>query len=137
MKQILPSYLSSQYTVTHNDLIKFGLDSTKKAIQASPSGTSSVNFSVSHCYLEYPAIFFANFPDEVIVIRRKKRKGTESKSVIVDKKTGVMAKNKEFLDIYKFDQQTFPDNEEEVDISHVGYWKRNKQYVSKRKSNER
>lgn len=122
---------SSQYILTHLDLVKFGLDMTKKAQTCATSLALSGKIDAITSHFQMPSITYTYCLGNLIeIVRRKFLKGRYiKKKVLVDRNTGLMTEHyKDFLDIYKFDQRTFP-KEGPVNIIEVGYWNKLNQYV--------
>lgn len=96
------------------------------AIAAFNTAIESLIFS-----FQFPAIAYAFYSDNPIeIIRRKRLNGKlKNNKILVDRKTGFLINfTEEFLDIYKFDQKTFPDNDS-VPIKNVSYWNKSNQYI--------
>lgn len=130
MSAVMP--YSSQYLVSHLDLVKFGLDMTKKAKPASGGPSKSINIEslISAFYL--PQIIYSGDTSEVIEIFRKMKRKKQLKScrIRVDRETGYVIESKEeFSDIAKFDPETFPEKPKES-LKNVGYWNILNQYIS-------
>ena len=126
-----------QYNPEHLDLVKFGLDMTKKAQTCATNLTLSGKTESITSHFQMPSITYPYCLGNLIeIVRRKLLKGRYiKKKALVDRKTGLMAdRYKGFSDIYKFDQHTFPD-EEYVNIIKVGYWNTLNQYVARSNKN--
>ncbi len=120
MSTVMPYF--SHYLVFHTDLVKFGVDMTRKAKPASGGAPESLNVEslISTFYL--PQIIYSGDTSDVIEIFRKVKRQKQHKSyqIKVDRETGyVIESKKEFSDIAKFDPETFPEkNKESILIGH-------------------
>ena len=113
---------------SHMDLIKFGLDMTQQATPASSPTNSSFGIESLLSYFEIPTITFACSPTNLVRIIRNKCKKTNT---LVDRQTGFMLEDtSEFSDIYKFDQQTFPKDKDDINIKEVAYWNKANKYIT-------
>ena len=131
MTAIMP--YSSQYLVSHLDLVKFGVDMTKHAKPASGGLSKSIHIEFLIAAFHLPQIVYLGDKCETIEIFRKiNRKGQlKSYRIKVDRKTGyVTESNEEFSDIAKFEPKTFPKKPRES-LRKVGYWNILNQYISK------
>ena len=118
---------SQQLRVTHKDLIKFGVDTSNNLSDAKSKDqyirkVESIVYSFS-----LPEVAYALYSDETIQIIRKRR--LKKYRIEVDRKTGLIINPmKSFADVYKFDEETFPEDES-VSITKVGYWNTNNEYI--------
>lgn len=122
---------SSQYLVSHSDLVKFGVDMTQKAQPASGglSGSTLVDAVISPFYLPQ-IIYSVNMKEVIEIIRKIKQKGQmKNHRIKVDRVTGyVLESKKEFSDIARFDHKTLPKTPSES-LKRVGYWNILNQYI--------
>ncbi|MGA0241411.1 MAG: hypothetical protein ACO3K7_00250 [Candidatus Marinamargulisbacteria bacterium] len=121
---------TSQYQVTHGDLIKFGIDMTKKVPPVSLSDSTkkiTVDPSPTLDILPEITVESSHF---VVIDRRVNIRGEASRCRIsVDRVSGYMiTSNSVFSDVYRFDPQTFP-NECIIPFDSVGYWTKHNQYM--------
>ncbi len=122
---------SLQNSVTHVDLVKFGLDMTQKATQATASKISSSNIQSLTALFYLPQVIYVGVSNGVIQIKRIKKFKKKKKEfqINVDRETGYVIESKEgFSDILKFDHTTLPEKDDET-ICKVGYWNTFNQYV--------
>ena len=129
-------YLSAQYLVTHNDLVKFGVDMTQRSSQI-PTASTKPQFVESLIgVFNLPQLVSMGNITNTIKIKRKKKLNSQNKlfEVLVDRETGFFIESEpDFLDIMKFDPTTF-DDKKEVSIQNVGYWNTLNKYVKPKKS---
>ena len=117
----------SQLKVTHRDLIKFGVDTSNK-LSDSKSKKQYLRKVESIIYsFSLPEVAYAMCSDDTIQIVRRRR--LKRYKIEVDRKTGLIINPmKSFADVYKFDEETFPEDES-VSITKVGYWNTNNDYI--------
>ena len=130
------TYLSAQYTVTHQDLVKFGIDMTKSASQVANKVSTIGNVQSLIGLFNMPQIVNIGNVSRIIKIKRKRVFKNKKKfyEVEVDRDTGYFIEpDPAFSDIMKFDPKTF-EEEDEKSLQDVGYWNTLNKYV-KPKSN--
>lgn len=126
MHTIFP--LSSQYLITHHDLVKFGVHNPQGAkdnFDKSIPQNKKEKFHISY-YL--PQIICFGETENIITIRRKRNKN-KFYEVKANKKNGHFIEiTKGFSDILKFDPTTFS-SENKISLDNVGYWNILNKYV--------
>jgi hypothetical protein len=120
---------TSQYQVTHHDLIKFGTDMTKRATSPLSGSPKGIGVDPSPILDILPEIT-VDASDFVIIERDFKLRGEDSIGRIsVDRVSGYMTTvDSVFSDIYRFDPQTLS-NEGVIPFDNVGYWTKHHQYM--------
>lgn len=115
--------------VSHQDLVRFGLDMTanqKTASQDSKPQNSRIESMLSTLYI-IPEIISLVSDDIIEIFKKYKNK---NKTIKVSRKTGYIIEKpeEEFTYISKFDPETFPEKSIES-IHNVGYWNKLNQYI--------
>ncbi len=113
--------------VSHQDLVRFGLDMTAKqktASQDSKPQNSRIESMLSTLYIIPEIISLVS--DDIIEIFKKNK----NKKIRVSRKTGFIIEKpeQEFTYISKFDPETFPEKSIES-LQNVGYWNKLNQYI--------
>lgn len=127
-----PLPCTPQYLVTHNDLIKFGVDGTKSPKSAAWGTGSSEMFKSVHLSSKAAKPYMLPQTVRIISIFKvfKKDKKKYRLFINVNAETGELLEYHEaFSDISHFDPKTFP-NKSSVSINKVGYWTTDGDYVS-------
>jgi len=110
--------------VSHQDLVRFGLDMTAKqktASQATEPKNSRIESMLSTLYI-IPEIISLVSDDIIEIYKNKKIKVSRKTGFIIEKP------EQEFKYISKFDPETFPEKSIES-LQNVGYWNKLNQYI--------